>query len=293
MTSTNLFSTLLTGKTNINEDEYKKVFSSRTVRKLAAIQFVNGLFLIALHMLTHPYYDEDEERRFTGGFISGKKVFIVLMVLFYWVTGITGIIWAKPIKSRCSLCYLMTVIFVSSSFSLALITNSVLGFVHLKGCSTMNSSKLSSSLESVSKQLQNLVESVNEYNCSSVLNNQPETNFFRLSTERKILAGQIVMSSIYLMLKATLFVFLFRKFKRVYSEVDQTQTMMSQSTAISDHSSVQEVVYTCCLCCILNIWTMSCKCNEIDKRSEDQSISMTSSMPSLGKNYLTKTENSE
>ena len=64
MVSTNLFSTILTGKTNIEEDEYKKIFSSRTVRKLAAIQFVNGLFLIALHMLTHPYYGEDEKREF-------------------------------------------------------------------------------------------------------------------------------------------------------------------------------------------------------------------------------------
>merc|ERR1711963_234041 len=68
-------------------------------------------------MLTHPYYGEYEKREFTGGFLAGKKIVIVLMVLFYCIT---GIIWAQPIKSRCSLCYFMTVIFLSSAFSFAL-----------------------------------------------------------------------------------------------------------------------------------------------------------------------------
>merc|ERR1711963_1088605 len=137
-------------------------------------------------MLTHPYYGEYEKREFTGGFLAGKKIVIVLMVLFYWVTGITGIIWAQPIKSRCSLCYFMTVIFLSSAFSFALITNSVLGFAHLKGCSTTNSSKSSSKLETISKQLQDPADLLNKYNCTSILNNEFETNIFRVSTERKI-----------------------------------------------------------------------------------------------------------
>ena len=133
-------SSLSTGNTNVAINNYKKIFSSRTVRKLGAIQFVNGLFLIVLHMLSSPFYDEGETRLFTGGFVSGKKTIVVLMLLFYWVTGITGVICAKPIKSRCSLCYLMTVIFVSIAFSLTLITNSIIGFVHLKRCSKINSS---------------------------------------------------------------------------------------------------------------------------------------------------------
>ena len=137
-------SSLSTGNTNVAINNYKKIFSSRTVRKLGAIQFVNGLFLIVLHMLSSPFYDEGETRLFTGGFVSGKKTIVVLMLLFYWVTGITGVICAKPIKSRCSLCYLMTVIFVSIAFSLTLITNSIIGFVHLKRCSITNSSSNSS-----------------------------------------------------------------------------------------------------------------------------------------------------
>ena len=202
-------------KANTKRYEYKKIFRSRTVRKLAAIQFVNGLFLIALHMLSHPFYAEDETRRFTGGFISGKKTVIVLMVLFYWVTGITGIVWARPIKSRCSICYLITVIVISSAFSIALITNSAVGFEHLKACSTKNSSIAISS-----KALKTTIEPMNEYNCTSIISGLTESNMFRVSTERKILACQITLSSVYLLLKGTLLIYLFRKFEKVHLEVN-------------------------------------------------------------------------
>ena len=213
------------GNGNTKRYEYKKIFRSRTVRKLAAIQFVNGLFLIALHMLSHPFYAEGETRKFTGGFISGKKIIIVFMVLFYWVTGITGIVWARPIKSRCSICYLMTVIMISSAFSIALITNAALGFAHLNACSTKNSSIAISS-----KALNISIEPINEYNCTSIISGLTERNMFRVSTERKVLAGQITLSSVYLLLKGTLLIHLFRKFDKVYLEVNQSDTLMSQST---------------------------------------------------------------
>ena len=251
------------------------------MRKLAAIQFVNGLFLIALHMLSHPFYAEDETRRFTGGFISGKKTVIVLMVLFYWVTGITGIVWARPIKSRCSICYLITVIVISSAFSIALITNSAIGFEHLKACSTENSSIAISS-----KTLKTTIEPMNEYNCTSIISGLTESNMFRVSTERKILACQITLSSVYLLLKGTLLIYLFRKFEKVHLEVNQSDALMSRSTNLSSHSSVQEIVSSCCLCCILNIWSVSCECNETDKRSSKQSFSMTSPSLFSGKSYL-------
>lgn len=100
MVSSNEFSSISTGKTIKNQYEYKKIFRSRTVRKLAAIQFINGLFLIALHMLNHPFYGKDDVRIFTGGFISGKKVVIVLMVFFYWVTGITGVVYVLDLSNQ-------------------------------------------------------------------------------------------------------------------------------------------------------------------------------------------------
>ena len=284
-------SSLSTRSTNIEINKYKKIFSSRTVRKLGAIQFVNGLLLIVLHMLISPFYGEGETRTFTGGFVSGKKTVIVLMVLFYWVTGITGVICAKPINSRCSLCYLMTVIFVSFAFSLTLITNSILGFAHLNRCSIITSSTNSSIFSTLLKASKRSVEHINDYNCTNFLKQTIEINKFRITSERKILGSQITLSSIYLMLKCMLFVFISRKYQEVHSEVNQNYNFVSQSTETSTHSSAQYVMYSCCLYCILNIWSMSCKCNEADIKECNQTLSKNSSLPL--QNDLTQTENSE
>ena len=141
----------------------------------------------------------------------------------------------------------------------------------MNACSTKNSSIAISS-----KSFNSSIESINEYNCTSIISGLTESNMFRVSTERKILVGQITLSSVYLLLKGTLLIYLFRKFEKVHLEVNQSDALMSRSTNLSSHSSVQEIVSSCCLCCILNIWSISCECNESDKRSSKQSFSMTS-----------------
>ena len=80
----------------------------------------------------------------------------------------------------------MTVIMISSAFSIALITNSALGFAHLKACSTKNWS-IASNLEAIpSKALNSSIEPINEYNCTSIISGLTESNMFRVSTEHKI-----------------------------------------------------------------------------------------------------------
>ena len=61
---------------------------------------------------------------------------------------------------------------------------------------------------------------MNEYNCTSIISGLTESNMFRVSTERKILACQITLSSVYLLLKGTLLIYLFRKFEKVHLEVN-------------------------------------------------------------------------
>ena len=60
---------------------------------------------------------------------------------------------------------------------------------------------------------------------------------FRVSTERKILSCQITLSSVYLLLKGTLLIYLFRKFEKVNLEVNQSDALMPRSTNLSSHSS--------------------------------------------------------
>jgi hypothetical protein len=301
---TTLFSTVFSGRTNAENEAYKKIFASRTVRKLSAIQFINGLFLIVLHMSNQPYYNEAEDRKFEGGFLSGRPIVIVIMVLFYWITGITGIIWTRPIRSRPSLCYLMIVIFISSTFSAILIINSILGLAYLSGCISKevdnkiirlsipnNETKTRNDNQNSEVETKEVSELILEYNCTSLINSKFKIDKFRISTEEKILVMQIALSSIYLILKALLFVELFRKFESVYGKDDPNQTNTSQPSEQTEVSNMKNVVCSACLCCLLNVWSVSCKHNK--DNPENQDIPMTFSPSSEKRSDLSQTETSE
>jgi len=251
-------------------------------------------------MSNQPYYNEGEARKFEGGFLSSKNIAIVVMVLFYWVTGISGIIWARPIKSRPSLCYLMTVIFISSTFSVILIINSILGFAYLSGCLSKemhnkttkfsirnNETENRNDYEKSEVQIKEASELILEHNCTTLISNKIKINKFRVSTEEKILVMQISLSSIYLILKALLFVALFRMFESVYGKDAQNEINTSQPEV----SSAKNVVYSACLCCLLNVWSVSCKHNK--NISVNQDTPMTFSPSSEGRSYLSQTETSE
>ena len=271
--STRLLSTILSGRTNTEEEGYQKIFSSQTVRKLAVIQFINGLFLVMLHLSSHPYYNEGEDRVFEGGFLTGKKVTIVVMVMFYWVTGITGIIFARPIRSRCSLCYLTIVILISSMLSVTLIVNSIMGFHFLRGCPTnaYNNGTTNFTTHNDRNESTEQADFLLDHNCTHLLSGEMIVNKFRESTEIKLLVAQVGLSSFYLILKAYFFFYLSKKFKRVYSEGNPSQNN-SQSVGQREHkinSNIFDSVYSGMLCCILNIWSISCKSNRDESHDKD------------------------
>ena len=238
--STPLFSSLLSTKRSLDQD--RKLFSSRKVRKLAIGQFLMGVFLVVLQLGDWAFYGEGYERIFGGGFLSRWSGSTVVMVIFYWVTGVSGVLWASPIRSRCSIFVFITVILISSILSMLLIINSSLGFVYLTNCLPHNST---------------IVELTSIHNCTSLYHGGKSIGKFIVSIEKIILAIQLFGNFVYVIFAAIVFYMLFRE---MYNESDlgEKEFQPNTETYEKDNHNVINVAYSAFLCCVLHVWSLSC-----------------------------------